>query len=117
MTKTQSIYINCFNRRYLEKNLVMSNNGYDILTNISRRNDLRAQAQLPLLDVQTEYQRQMAILAQADYSVSQESHAATQSIVRRTPLVKHRDKHPTILSKAFGIWFIAARVKSLFNGK
>lgn len=87
----------------------------DILFNIGRRNALRARAKLPLLDVEAECRKQIAILDHAARFAAWEAQAEARATIRRELLVEHRRKTPDFPTGSMGRWLLEVEVSRAFS--
>jgi hypothetical protein len=77
-----------------------------LFTEITERNRLRREAQLPLLDVRAELEHAMAVAALDEYNAFCDQHQDKLQAFRDEVLSEHRAKNPEFGATRMGMWMV-----------
>jgi len=86
-----------------------------LFTEITRRNEVRRKAQLPLLDVRTELDHAVQLAKVQEYNAFCEQHAAKLNEFRVAVMAERRAKNPDYGYTSMGVWAVNLAAQKLFD--
>jgi hypothetical protein len=86
-----------------------------IFAELTKRNAVRREARLPLLDLRAEYAHQIWIAKRREYWTACDEHADEREAIRRRVLAEFRAKYgPNFPSTSGGHWAVGLRTNKRF---